>query len=174
MPGFLDFKAVVEQEKLRPVRFTDTGRSRLGKILKAAREVRGWSIIETEIVTKEYEAAIFRTAGDAVPKDVGISNATVSRYERGKLESLDWRSLSLLCFVLKPKDPLTSETLEPTNALYIACEHPPYNDPKLYEGLKKIINRSDTIFLKSPKISNLKSQIDLSISPFGLKLHYFL
>lgn len=59
MPGFLDFKAVVEQEKLRP--------------------------------------------------------------------------LSLLCFVLKPKDSLTSETLEPTNALYIACEHPPYNDAQLYE-----------------------------------------
>ena len=52
MPGFLDLKAVVEPEKLRPVRFIDTGRSRLGKILKAAREVRGWSIIETEIVTE--------------------------------------------------------------------------------------------------------------------------
>ncbi len=37
MPGFLDFKAVVEQEKLRPVRFTDTGRGRLGKLLKAGR-----------------------------------------------------------------------------------------------------------------------------------------
>jgi transcriptional regulator with XRE-family HTH domain len=105
----------------------------LGKLLKAAREIRGWSIIETEMVTKEYEAALFRTAGDPVPKDVGISNATVSRYERGKLESLDWRSLSLLCFVLKPIDPVTGEALEPTNALYIACEHPPYNDAKLYE-----------------------------------------
>lgn len=133
MPGFLDFKAVVEQEKLRPVRFIDTGRSRLGKILKAAREIRGWSIIETEIFTKEYEAALFRRAGEAVPKDVGISNATVSRYERGKLESLNWRSLSLLCFVLKSKDPLTLETLEPTNALYIACKHFPYNDANLYQ-----------------------------------------
>jgi transcriptional regulator with XRE-family HTH domain len=133
MPGFLDFKAVVDREKLRPVRFTDTGRGRLGKLLKAAREIRGWSIIETEMVTKEYEAALFRAAGDPVPKDVGISNATVSREERGKLESLDWRSLSLLCFVLKPIDPVTGEALEPTNALYIACEHPPYNDAKLYD-----------------------------------------
>jgi transcriptional regulator with XRE-family HTH domain len=66
-------------------------------------------------------------------KDIGISGATVSRYERGKLDNLDWRSLSLLCFVLKPTDPLTGEALEPANALYIACEHPPYNDPKLYE-----------------------------------------
>jgi hypothetical protein len=72
MPGFLDFKAVVDREKLRPVRFTDTGRGRLGKLLKAAREIRGWSIIETEMVTKEYETALFRTAGDPVPKDVGI------------------------------------------------------------------------------------------------------
>ncbi|MEG3989408.1 hypothetical protein QUA13_20015 [Microcoleus sp. S28C3] len=30
-------------------------------------------------------------------------------------------------------DPVTGEALEPTNALYIACEHPPYNDAKLYE-----------------------------------------
>jgi len=38
-----------------------------------------------------------------------------------------------LCFVLRPIDPVTAESLEPTNALYIACEHPPYNDAKLYE-----------------------------------------
>jgi hypothetical protein len=42
-------------------------------------------------------------------------------------------TLSLLCFVLKPIDPVTGEALEPTNALYIACEHPPYNDAKLYD-----------------------------------------
>ncbi|MFB2918709.1 MULTISPECIES: helix-turn-helix domain-containing protein [Aerosakkonema] len=127
-----NFKAVVDRAQLRPVRFTDTGRKRLGKLIKAARERLGWSIIETEFATKAYEAAVFQAAGDDVPKDVGISNATVSRYERGKLDNLDWHSLSLLCFVLKPIDPLTGEPLEPTNALYIACEHPPYHDPKLY------------------------------------------
>ncbi|MEG4799884.1 hypothetical protein QUB63_08350 [Microcoleus sp. ARI1-B5] len=46
---------------------------------------------------------------------------------------MDWRSLSLLCFVLKPIDPVTNQPLEPTNALYIAGEHPPYNDAKLYD-----------------------------------------
>lgn len=133
MAGFVDFKAVIEQEKLRPVRFTETGRKRLGKLIKAGREFLGWSIIETEFATKAYEAALFQARGETVPKDIGISNATVSRYERGKLDNLDWRSLCLLCFVLKPTDPLTGEALEPANALYIASEHPPYNNPKLYE-----------------------------------------
>ncbi len=134
MPGLLDFKAVVDKEQeLRPVRFTETGRMRLGKILKAARQTTGWSVSETEFKTKGYEEALFTATNQPVPKDVGISAATVNRYERGKLDNLDWRSLSLLCFVLKPIDPVTGEALEPTNALYIACEHPPYNDAKLYE-----------------------------------------
>lgn len=132
MPGFIDFKAVIAQEKLRPVRFTDNGRRRLGKLLKEARERRGWSVIETEFATKEYEAAVFQVAGETIPKDVGISNATVSRYERGKSDNLDWHSLCLLCFVLKPIDPVTSNPLEPGDALYIASEHPPYDDPNLY------------------------------------------
>lgn len=130
----LSNKAVVENEKqLRPVRFTDTGRMRLGKIIRAAREKKGWSTTETEFKSKDYEMQVFTAMGEPIPKDIGISGATVSRYERGKLDNLDWRSLSLLCFVLKPTDPLTGEALEPANALYIACEHPPYNDPKLYK-----------------------------------------
>lgn len=130
----LSNKTVVEKEQeLRPVRFTETGRMRLGKILKAARQTTGWSVSETEFKTKGYEEALFTATNQPVPKDVGISAATVNRYERGKLDNLDWRSLSLLCFVLKPIDPVTGEALEPTNALYIACEHPPYNDAKLYE-----------------------------------------
>ena len=130
----LSNKAVVEKEQeLRPVRFTETGRMRLGKILKAARQTTGWSVSETEFKTKGYEEALFTATNQPVPKDVGISAATVNRYERGKLDNLDWRSLSLLCFVLKPIDPVKGEALEPTNALYIACEHPPYNDAKLYE-----------------------------------------
>ena len=130
----LSNKAVVDKEQeLRPVRFTETGRMRLGKILKAARQTTGWSVSETEFKTKGYEEALFTATHQPVPKDVGISAATVNRYERGKLDNLDWRSLSLLCFVLKPIDPVTGEALEPTNALYIACEHPPYNDAKLYE-----------------------------------------
>lgn len=133
MAGIVDFKTAIDLEKLRPVRFTETGRQRLGKLIKAAREHLGWSIIETEFATKAYEAAVFQAKDLQVPSDIGISNATVSRYERGKLDNLDWRSLSLLCFVLKPTDPLTGEALEPANALYIACEHPPYNDAKLYE-----------------------------------------
>lgn len=129
----LDNKAVVDNEQeLRPVSFTDKGRTRLGKILKVAREQKGWSTTETEYKTKEYEAALFTKAGEAVPKDIGISGATVSRYERGKSDNLDWHSLCLLCFVLKPIDPLTSKPLEPGDALYIASEHPPYNDPNLY------------------------------------------
>ncbi|MEG3922601.1 helix-turn-helix transcriptional regulator [Microcoleus sp. F6_B4] len=130
----LSNKAVVDnRQELRPVRFTETGRMRLGKILKAARQTTGWSVSETEFKTKGYEEALFTATNQPVPKDVGISAATVNRYERGKLDNLDWRSLSLLCFVLKPIDPVTGEALEPTNALYIACEHPPYNDAKLYE-----------------------------------------
>jgi transcriptional regulator with XRE-family HTH domain len=130
----LSNKAVVDnRQELRPVRFTETGRMRLGKILKAARQTTGWSVSETEFKTKGYEEALFTATNQPVPKDVGISAATVNRYERGKLDNLDWRSLSLLCFVLKPIDPATGEALEPTNALYIACEHPPYNDAKLYE-----------------------------------------
>ncbi|WP_373537792.1 XRE family transcriptional regulator [Microcoleus sp.] len=130
----LSNKAVVDNlQELRPVRFTETGRMRLGKILKAARQTTGWSVSETEFKTKGYEEALFTATNQPVPKDVGISAATVNRYERGKLDNLDWRSLSLLCFVLKPIDPVTAEALEPTNALYIACEHPPYNDAKLYE-----------------------------------------
>ncbi|MEG4235395.1 helix-turn-helix transcriptional regulator [Microcoleus sp. Pol11C3] len=130
----LSNKAVVDKEQeLRPVRFTETGRMRLGKILKAARQTTGWSVSETEFKTKGYEEALFTATNQPVPKDVGISAATVNRYERGKLDNLDWRSLSLLCFVLKPIYPVTGEALEPTNALYIACEHPPYNDAKLYE-----------------------------------------
>ena len=130
----LSNKVVVEKEQeLRPVRFTETGRMRLGKILKAARQTTGWSVSETEFKTKGYEEALFIATNQPVPRDVGISAATVNRYERGKLDNLDWRSLSLLCFVLKPIDPVTGEALEPTNALYIACEHPPYNDAKLYE-----------------------------------------
>ena len=130
----LSNKAVVDKEQeLRPVRFTETGRMRLGKILKAARQTTGWSVSETEFRTKGYEEALFTATNQPVPKDVGISAATVNRYERGKLDNLDWRSLSLLCFVLKPIDPVTGEALEPTNALYIACEHPPYNDAKLYD-----------------------------------------
>lgn len=130
----LSNKAVVDnRQELRPVRFTETGRMRLGKILKAARQTTGWSVSETEFKTKGYEEALFTATNQPVPKDVGISAATVNRYERGKLDNLDRRSLSLLCFVLKPIDPVTGEALEPTNALYIACEHPPYNDAKLYE-----------------------------------------
>ncbi len=130
----LSNKAVVDKEQeLRPVRFTETGRMRLGKILKAARQTTGWSVSETEFKTKGYEEALFTATNQPVPRDVGISAATVNRYERGKLDNLDWRSLSLLCFVLKPIDPVTAESLEPTNALYIACEHPPYNNAKLYE-----------------------------------------
>jgi transcriptional regulator with XRE-family HTH domain len=130
----LSNKAVVDKEQeLRPVRFTETGRMRLGKILKAARQTTGWSVSETEFKTKGYEEALFTATNQPVPKDVGISAATVNRYERGKLDNLDWRSLSLLCFVLKPIDPVTGEALEPTNGLYIACEHPPYNDAKLYQ-----------------------------------------
>ncbi|MEG4293109.1 helix-turn-helix transcriptional regulator [Microcoleus sp. C2C3] len=130
----LSNKAVVDKEQeLRPVRFTETGRMRLGKILKAARQTTGWSVSETEFKTKGYEEALFAATNQPVPKDVGISAATVNRYERGKLDNLDWRSLSLLCFVLKPIDPVTGEALSPTNALYIACEHPPYNDAKLYQ-----------------------------------------
>lgn len=130
----LSNKAVVENEKqLRPVRFTDIGRMRLGKMIRAAREQKGWSTTETEFKSKDYEMQVFTAMGEPIPKDIGISGATVSRYERGKLDNLDWRSLSLLCFVLKPTDPLTGEALEPANALYIACEHPPYNDPKLYK-----------------------------------------
>ena len=130
----LSNKAVVDnRQELRPVRFTETGRMRLGKILKAARQTTGWSVSETEFKTKGYEEALFTATNQPVPKDVGISAATVNRYERGKLDNLDWRSLSLLCFVLKPIDPVTGEALEPTNALYIACEHPPYNDAKLYD-----------------------------------------
>lgn len=132
----LSNKAVVDKEQeLRPVRFTETGRMRLGKILKAARQTTGWSVSETELKTKGYEEALFTATNQPVAKNVGISAATVNRYERGKLDNLDWRSLSLLCFVLKPIDPVTGEALEPTNALYIACEHPPYNDAKLYEYL---------------------------------------
>ncbi len=127
-------KAVVDNlQELRPVRFTETGRMRLGKMLKAARQTTGWSVSETEFKTKGYEEALFTATNQPVPKDVGISAATVNRYERGKLDNLDWRSLSLLCFVLKPIDPVTNQPLEPTNALYIACEHPPYNDAKLYD-----------------------------------------
>ena len=127
-------KAVVDNlQELRPVRFTETGRMRLGKMLKAARQTTGWSVSETEFKTKGYEEALFMAMNQPVPKDVGISAATVNRYERGKLDNLDWRSLSLLCFVLKPIDPITNQPLEPTNALYIACEHPPYNDAKLYD-----------------------------------------
>jgi len=135
MSGFYN-KAVVDNlQELRPVRFTETGRMRLGKMLKAARQTTGWSVSETEFKTKGYEEALFMAMNQPVPKDVGISAATVNRYERGKLDNLDWRSLSLLCFVLKPIDPVTHEPLEPTNALYIACEHPPYNDAKLYEEI---------------------------------------
>jgi len=127
-------KAVVDnRQELRPVRFTETGRMRLGKMLKAARQTTGWSVSETEFKTKGYEEALFMAMNQPVRKDVGISAATVNRYERGKLDNLDWRSLSLLCFVLKLIDPITNQPLEPTNALYIACEHPPYNDAKLYE-----------------------------------------
>lgn len=130
----LSNKTVVDKEQeLRPVRFTETGRMRLGKILKAARQETGWSVSETEFKTKGYEEALFTATSQPVPRDVGISAATVNRYERGKLDNLDWRSLSLLCFVLRPIDPVTAEALEPTNALYIACEHPPYNDAKLFE-----------------------------------------
>ena len=106
----LSNKAVVDKEQeLRPVRFTETGRMRLGKILKAARQTTGWSVSETEFKTKGYEEALFTATNQPVPKDVGISAATVNRYERGKLDNLDWRSLSLLCFVLKPIDPVTGE-----------------------------------------------------------------
>ncbi|UNU22632.1 helix-turn-helix domain-containing protein [Microcoleus vaginatus] len=133
MSGFSNKAVVDKEQELRPVRFTETGRMRLGKILKAARQTTGWSVSETEFKTKGYEQALFTATNQPVPKDVGISAAKVNRYERGKLDNLDWRSLSLLCFVLKPIDPVTGEALEPTNALYIACEHPPYNDAKLYE-----------------------------------------
>ena len=133
MSGFYNKAVVDKEQELRPVRFTETGRMRLGKILKAARQTTGWSVSETEFKTKGYEEALFTATNQPVPKDVGISAATVNRYERGKLDNLDWRSLSLLCFVLKPIDPVTGEALEPTNALYIACEHPPYNDAKLYD-----------------------------------------
>ena len=133
MSGLSNKTLVDKEQELRPVRFTETGRMRLGKILKAARQTTGWSVSETEFKTKGYEEALFTATNQPVPRDVGISAATVNRYERGKLDNLDWRSLSLLCFVLKPIDPVTGEALEPTNALYIACEHPPYNDAKLYE-----------------------------------------
>jgi transcriptional regulator with XRE-family HTH domain len=132
----LSNNAVVDnRQELRPVRFTETGRMRLGKMLKAARQTKGWSVSETQFKTRGYEEALFIATNQPVPKDVGISAATVNRYERGKLDNLDWRSLSLLCFVLKPIDPVTNQPLEPTNALYIACEHPPYNDAKLYQEM---------------------------------------
>ncbi len=132
----LSNKAVVDnRQELRPVRFTETGRMRLGKMLKVARQTKGWSVSETQFKTRGYEEALFIATNQPVPKDVGISAATVNRYERGKLDNLDWCSLSLLCFVLKPIDPVTNQPLEPTNALYIACEHPPYNDAKLYEEI---------------------------------------
>jgi hypothetical protein len=52
----LSNKAVVDKEQeLRPVRFTETGRMRLGKILKAARQETGWSVSETEFKTKGYD-----------------------------------------------------------------------------------------------------------------------
>jgi len=133
MSGLSNNAVVDNRQELRPVRFTETGRMRLGKMLKAARQRTGWSVSETQFKTRGYEEALFTATNQPVPKDVGISAATVNRYERGKLDNLDWRSLSLLCFVLKPIDPVTGEPLEPTNALYIACEHPPYNDAKLYE-----------------------------------------
>ncbi len=130
----LSNNAVVDnRQELRPVRFTETGRMRLGKMLKAARQTKGWSVSETQFKTRGYEEGLFIATNQPIPKDVGISAATVNRYERGKLDNLDWCSLSLLCFVLKPIDPVTGEPLEPTNALYIACEHPPYNDANLYE-----------------------------------------
>ena len=134
MSGLSNKVVVDKEQELRPVRFTETGRMRLGKILKVARQETGWSVSETEFKTKGYEEALFTATNQPIPRDVGISAATVNRYERGKLDNLDWRSLSLLCFVLKPIDPVTGEALEPTNALYIACEHPPYNDARnLYE-----------------------------------------
>jgi transcriptional regulator with XRE-family HTH domain len=130
----LSNNAVVDnRQELRPVRFTETGRMRLGKILKVARQTTGWSVSKTEFKTKGYEEALFTATNQPVPKDVGISAATVNRYERGKLDNLDWPSLSLLCFVLKPIDLVTGEALEATNALDLACEYPPYNDAKLYE-----------------------------------------
>ncbi|WP_293126533.1 helix-turn-helix transcriptional regulator [Microcoleus sp. bin38.metabat.b11b12b14.051] len=133
MSGLSNKTVVDNRQELRPVRFTETGPMRLGKILKVARRETGWSVSETEFKTKGYEEALFTATNQPVPRDVGISAATVNRYERGKLDNLDWRSLSLLCFVLKPIDPITNQPLEPTNALYIACEHPPYNDAQLYE-----------------------------------------
>ena len=57
MAGFPDLKAVVWQEKLRPVRSTATGRGRLGKLLKAGSELRGWSMMETEMVTEKRDAS---------------------------------------------------------------------------------------------------------------------
>jgi len=52
----LSNKAVVEKEQeLRPVRFTETGRMRLGKILKAARQTTGWSVSKTEFKTKGFD-----------------------------------------------------------------------------------------------------------------------
>ena len=69
----LSNKAVVDNlQELRPVRFTETGRMRLGKILKAARQTTGWSVSETEFKTKGYEEALFTATNQPVPKDVGI------------------------------------------------------------------------------------------------------
>ncbi|MGL5063343.1 MAG: hypothetical protein ACRC62_25465 [Microcoleus sp.] len=43
-----------KEQQLRPVRFTETGRMRLGKILKAARQETGWSVSETQFKTKGF------------------------------------------------------------------------------------------------------------------------
>ena len=48
MSGLSNKTVVDKEQELRPVRFTETGRMRLGKILKAARQTTGWSVSETE------------------------------------------------------------------------------------------------------------------------------
>ena len=46
----LSNKAVVDnRQELRPVRFTETGRMRLGKILKAARQISSSAELITQI-----------------------------------------------------------------------------------------------------------------------------
>ena len=59
MSGLFNKAVVDKEQELRPVRFTETGRMGLGKILKAARQTTGWSVSETEFKTKGYEEALF-------------------------------------------------------------------------------------------------------------------
>ena len=65
----LSNKAVVDKEQeLRPIRFTETGRMRLGKILKAARQTTGWSVSETEFKQRDMKKRCSRLQINPYPK----------------------------------------------------------------------------------------------------------